>query len=108
MHDHRNAHSIVAPPDAAREAEGRFDLHLLAPPTAAEGPPHVAASSVVADAVKMDIVKVQDGHVVHNGQLGAGLTAAPAFGRLHAGVVPLNTILPHDDAGVWMVKERYE
>ena len=56
----------------------------------------------------MDIVKVQDGHVVHNGQLGAGLTAAPAFGRLHARVVPLNTILPHDDAGVWTVKERYE
>jgi len=87
----------MAPSDAAREAEGRFDLHLLAPPTAAEGHAHVAASSVVADVVEMDIVKVQDGHVVHNGQLGAGMTAASALGRLHAGTVPLHPILPHDD-----------
>ena len=45
----------------------------------------------------MNVVKVQDGHIVHNGQLGAGLSAAKPLGRLHTRVVPLDAILPHDD-----------
>ena len=102
---HRDANAIVSASDAAREAKGRFDLHLLPPSTAAEGHARVAASSIIPNVVKMYVVKVQDGHIVHNRQLGAGLAAARTLGRLHAGIIPLDTILPHDDT-VGRLKDR--
>ena len=94
---HRDANSIVPASDAAREAKGRFDLHLLSPSAAAEGHARIAASGIIPNVVKVNVVKVQDGHIVHNGQLGAGLSAAKTLGRLHTRVVPLDAILPHDD-----------
>lgn len=103
---HRNADAIVPAPDAARETERRLDLYLLATSTAAESHGGVAEPSVVANIVKVNVIKVKDGHVVHNGQLGTGSSAAPALGRLHTGIVPLNAILPHDDAGDWGTQRR--
>jgi hypothetical protein len=58
--------------------------------------------------IEMNIVKVEDGHIIHHGQLFARLTAKVPFRWLRRRIIPFQPIFPDKDAkpGRWSAQEK--